>query len=384
VNAPGAHDVLALTCLAAAVLHGLGAGHIAALAGRWRWRRSAGLLHLLGEVEHAFVFWALVLLLGWGFVDGPAAVWRQLTAHHFGESLFVFIALLVVSLPPLREAIGRLTVVIGRRLPGGGATGFYFTTLAVLPLLGSLITEVAAMSVAALVLRDRLFASPLSTMLRYATLGVLFVNVSIGGVLTHFAAPAVLMVAEHWGWGIREMLLLFGGRAAAAVVFNAAVATLLFHRELAAVPLQAARAGTGPLRAAGLLRGLWWREASSTALFLGALVILGSAQGWWLQPLLADVDERVLFYGAALLTSVTDNAALTYLGSVVSGLDAQDKVSLVAGAVAGGGLTVIANAPNPAGAAILRGAFPGGRISPLRLLLAALPPTLVAVLAFRL
>jgi Na+/H+ antiporter NhaD/arsenite permease-like protein len=92
----------------------------------------------------------------------------------------------------------------------------------------------------------------------------------------------------------------------------------------------------------------------------------------------------VLFYGAALLTSVTDNAALTYLGSVVSGLDAQDKVSLVAGAVAGGGLTVIANAPNPAGAAILRGAFPGGRISPLRLLLAALPPTLVAVLAFRL
>ena len=59
------------------------------------------------------------------------------------------------------------------------------------------------------------------------------------------------------------------------------------------------------------------------------------------------------------------------------------KYSLVAGSVTGGGLTVIANAPNPAGFAILKGTFDDGAISPLWLAIAATPPTLVAIAAFR-
>ncbi len=84
------------------------------------------------------------------------------------------------------------------------------------------------------------------------------------------------------------------------------------------------------------------------------------------------------------LTAITDNAALTYLGSLVQGLTQEFKVALVAGAVTGGGLTVIANAPNPAGVAILRGSFEENAIHPLGLLVAALALTLVAVLAFQL
>ena len=85
-----------------------------------------------------------------------------------------------------------------------------------------------------------------------------------------------------------------------------------------------------------------------------------------------------------MLTAVTDNAALTYLGSLVPGLDDEFKYALVAGAVTGGGLTVIANAPNPAGYAILRDHFDDASISPLGLLAAAAAPTLVAIAAFRL
>ena len=55
---------------------------------------------------------------------------------------------------------------------------------------------------------------------------------------------------------------------------------------------------------------------------------------------------------------------------------------LVAGSVTGGGLTVIANAPNPAGFSILKGCFSDGSISPLRLLGAASIPTLVAACMF--
>ena len=83
-------------------------------------------------------------------------------------------------------------------------------------------------------------------------------------------------------------------------------------------------------------------------------------------------------------TAITDNAALTYLGSLVDSVSDGYKYSLVAGAVTGGGLTVIANAPNPAGFAMLRSSFDDGAINPLGLLINALPPTLIAVLAFQL
>ena len=103
-----------------------------------------------------------------------------------------------------------------------------------MPLLGSLITEPAAMTLAALMLRDRVFKAGVSNRLKYATLGVLFVNISVGGTLTHFAAPPVLMVAAKWGWDTPFMLSMFGAKAALAVLVNAFAVTFLFRRELAA------------------------------------------------------------------------------------------------------------------------------------------------------
>ena len=125
-------------------------------------------------------------------------------------------------------------------------------------------------------------------------------------------------------------------------------------------------------------------EALLVAFFLAGLVVLGGLQQWWLQPVLMKMDANAVFFGAAALTAFTDNAALTYLGSLVQGLSDEFKVALVAGAVTGGGLTVIANAPNPAGAAILKEKFADNAIHPLGLLLGALPPTMVAVPAFKL
>ena len=125
------------------------------------------------------------------------------------------------------------------------------------------------------------------------------------------------------------------------------------------------------------------REALLAAFFLAGLVVLGGQQQWWLQPLLMDMDDNAVYFGATLLTAITDNAALTYLGSLVEGLSQEFKVALVAGAVTGGGLTVIANAPNPAGFSILKSKFDEQSIHPLGLLIAALPPTLVTIIAFR-
>jgi Na+/H+ antiporter NhaD/arsenite permease-like protein len=126
------------------------------------------------------------------------------------------------------------------------------------------------------------------------------------------------------------------------------------------------------------------REGLLVAFFLAGLVVLGGQQQWWLQPLLTRMDADAVFWGATALTAITDNAALTYLGSLVEGLSDEFKYALVAGAVTGGGLTVIANAPNPAGMSILRKYFADESVSAAQLFAAALLPTLVAAAAFQL
>jgi len=110
--------------------------------------------------------------------------------------------------------------------------------------------------------------------------------------------------------------------------------------------------------------------------------VLGGLQRWWLQPLVSSLAPLALFFGALGLTAITDNAALTYLGSLIAGMSSESKYMLVAGAVAGGGLTVIANAPNPAGLALLKRGFADQSIGAGELLLGALGPTAVAAAAF--
>lgn len=276
------------------------------------------------------------------------------------------------------------------------------------------------MTLAALMLRERIFATNASNRLKYATLGVLFVNISIGGVLTNFAAPPVLMVAAKWQWTTGFMLSTFGAKAALAVLVNALLLTLMFRRELserAEPPVQNTETRVPAVFVAvnlAILAGvvftnhhpeafmglfllflglaeayrrhhdrLMLREGLMVAFFLAGLVVLGGQQRWWLQDILSRLDESALFYGAAALTAITDNAALTYLGSLVDGVSDEYKYSLVAGAVAGGGLTVIANAPNPAGFAILKDYFEDQSINAFGLFLAALPPTLVGIACFR-
>jgi hypothetical protein len=380
----------------------------------------AGIWHLLGEVEAVFGFWAIVLVLfialayGWGT---SSAYLDDLT---FTEPMFVFVIMVIAASRPVMQFASDGVQAMARVVPAAPGAAGYFVSLAFVPLLGSLITEPAAMTLAALMLRDRVFKAGVSNRLKYATLGVLFVNISVGGTLTHFAAPPVLMVAAKWGWDTPFMLSMFGAKAALAVLVNASAVTFLFRRELAARALSPQRAESARVPAPFVLLNLLLlaavvftnhypeaflglfllflglaeayrrhhdrlllREGLMVAFFLAGLVVLGGQQRWWLQDVLSRLDETTLFYGAAALTAITDNALLTYLGSLVEGVTADYKYALVAGAVAGGGLTVIANAPNPAGFAILKDSFEDQSINPLGLLLAALAPTLVAVISFR-
>lgn len=413
-----AMQYLATVLFACSVLHTFCCRAIRDQAHRFpKGSMAENVLHFLGEIEVVFGLWAAVLIAVWSFREGAPAAAHYLGSVNYTEAVFVFVIMAMAATRPILSLAETSIHAIARLIPAPQGVASYVACLILGPILGSFITEPAAMTVTALLLRDSFFGARMSLRFKYATLGLLFVNISIGGTLTHFAAPPVLMVAGPWQWDTVFMATHFGWRAALAIIIGTLATAFLFRRELEPLSLQKQSYQAIPgwvslvhLLFMGLtiinahhivfviplfLFFLGWcavarsyqeelrlRESLLVGFFLAGLVTLGKLQDWWLQPLLSNMGDRPLFWGAMALTAVTDNAALTFLGTLVPNLSESAKYSLVAGAVGGGGLTVIANAPNPAGYGLLQASFGEEGISPLRLFLAALPFTLLAALAF--
>jgi predicted cation transporter len=418
MNFPHHIEVIAATLFAIAVIHTFSTKFFEHLAHTRP--NHAGLWHLLGEVEGVFGVWAAILLVVVSVTVGLKDAVDYLDSRNFTEPAFVFVIMVVAASRPVLKSAEQLMGLIARLLPLRRSTGYFFVLMSIGPLLGSFITEPAAMTLTALLLRDHFFSRDISERTKYAIIGTLFVNVSIGGALTPYAAPPILMVASTWNWGFSDVFSLFGVRSIIAVFVNAVAITWFVRgqfRESSETNEFRADEGHIPsvvslihlLFLAGIVifnhhmavflglflfflgftqayaryqRPLILRQALLVGFFLAGLVTLGGFQRWWLQPTLQGLDGTVLYLGATALTAITDNAALTYLGSLVQGTDDAFKFALVAGAITGGGLTVIANAPNPAGYSILKGKFGEESISALGLLLAALPPTIVTILVF--
>ena len=382
---------------------------------------AAQTLHFLGEVEAVFGIWAVIL--------GVAIVWFKGlgTAIHylddtvnFTEPMFVVVIMALASTRPVLRLAEKFMRVVAS-LGGGRPVAWWFSILTVAPLLGSFITEPAAMTIAALLLAKQFYDLKPGRNLMYATLGLLFVNISIGGTLTHFAAPPVLMVASAWNWDMTYMFTHFGWHAISGIVIANVIYFLIFRKQLLTLqpkPVETDAKVEEPIPAwvtlvhVGFLGFTVWMAhhpvmfvggflfflafAQATAhhqnrvelrspllvgFFLAGLVIHGGLQGWWIQPVLGSLGEVALFAGATILTAFNDNALITYLATLVPGFTEQLKFAVVSGAVTGGGLTVIANAPNPAGQSILQRYFPEG-VSPVGLLLGALIPTLIVAASF--
>jgi hypothetical protein len=438
-------DLVATAIFALAILHTFSVARFTALAHRVQHARDeraaregrpprpstlAEFLHFFGEVEVVFGLWAMVLgiaILFWHGFDTVVQYFNHTV--NYTEPIFVVVIMALAATRPvvtLAESALRRVARLGRESPAA----WWLTILTIGPMLGSFITEPAAMTICALLLGRQIYRRQPSRTLMYATLGLLFVNVSIGGTLTHFAAPPVLMVARPWHWDSAFMLTHIGWRAELAIVVSNLVYFLIFRKEfrrLAAVtPVNPEPDGDEAPDVAGpiptwitlmhclfiawtvliahypaLVIGafmvfLGFARATSpyqgrfdlkppllVGFFLAGLVIHGGLQGWWIQPVLSSLSEEPLFFGSVLLTAFDDNAMITYLATLVPNLSEELKIAVVEGAVAGGGLTVIANAPNPAGQALLSRYF-GGAIFPIGLFLGALLPTLVVVVMFRL
>jgi hypothetical protein len=390
---------------------------------RQRQSIPAAILHFLGEIEAVFGIWAVPLAILMWIYKGSGVTRHYLDQGvSYIEPLFVVVIMAIAASRPIVQAAVRALGLIAGRSPAL----WWCVLLTLGPLLGSFITEPAAMTICALLLGREFYRLTPSPRFMYATLGLLFVNISVGGALTNFAAPPVLLVADKWNWSTLFMLEEFGWRAVAGIIVSNVVYYLIFRKEFAQLvihaqvipPDDAEGQEHVPLWITGVhFAFLAWtvivahepalfiggflffvgftltttayqdvldmRSPMLVGFFLAGLVIHGGLQGWWIEPVLSRLGQYPLMFGATILTAFNDNAAITYLATLVPNFSDSLKTAVVSGAIAGGGLTVIANAPNPAGQSLLQKYFPNG-IAPGGLLLAALFPTAVMLFFFAL
>ncbi|MBT4262994.1 MAG: hypothetical protein HN580_15140 [Deltaproteobacteria bacterium] len=390
---------------------------------------GAELCYFLGEVEIVFGMWVVPVFWITAYTYGWNTSVHYFNSVNFTEPIFVLVIMILASTRPIMRFSENCLSLIAQ-VGKSTTAAWWFTVLTVGPILGSFITEPGAMTISSLILAKQFYERRPSLKFAYATIGLLFVNISVGGTLTHFAAPPVLMVAGKWNWDFYFMLTNFGWKAVIGIFVANILYFWIFRSELKkmdSVKLErspddlldwdqreekipvlitvfhivflAWTVLTGHYPALfipGFFLFLGFRRATQhhqnetnlkpallVACFLAALVAHGGLQGWWIAPILSSLSEVPLMLGATFLTAFNDNAAITYLSSLVPNFSESMKYAVVAGAVTGGGLTVIANAPNPAGISILRGFFTYG-VSPMRLALGAMIPTIIMGLAFML
>lgn len=428
-------NLTSLIVFSCAIIHTFLAPKINQLANKMRQRNvekglpivdtfGVEILRFMGEVEVIFGIWVIPLLLAITLTFDWATALHYLSDLDYIEPFFVVVIMAITSTRPIVHLAERCMRFIAH-LGGETIPVWWLIILTLGPIAGSFITEPGAMTICALLLAKQFYKYRPSSQLAYATLGLLFVNISVGGVFTSFAAPPVLMISKAWGWDTSFMFTHFGLKALLGIMISNALFFLWFRNELqnlekirhasrekeeetpsVAIPFWISFVhilfliwvvvhGHFPvifigtfLLFIGFLRAtqpyqdeLALRTPILVGFFLAGLVVHGNLQGWWIDPILGHLHCTMLMAVSVVLTAFNDNAAITFLASLIPTFDPAMKYAVVAGAVTGGGLTVIANAPNPLGQALLGEFFPEG-IRPSKLFLGALIPTLIMGMTF--
>lgn len=483
---------------------------------------GAGIFHFLGEMEAVFGIWSVVVGIAFSINYDYHTFVSYVNSLKYTEPMFIIVIMTIASSRPIIKMFELLMWKFVKVL-GGTLEAWWLSILIITPLIGSLITEPAAMTIAAYLIADKLFVLKPSKKVMYTTLALLFVNISVGGILTNFASPPVLMVSEVWEWSTSYMFFTFGWKAIIAIVLSTSVFFLFIRRDLRKLKgaygverykkyiqrrflsqkeleqifddlekdvnyklgftetlsdlsdrikenikkdaydhltpqeienygvekvieekfenikleeMMRTIPGLLPEEQRPIYRNpkwdsrddqvplvimiihalfLFWtvfnahepilfiggflfylgffqitafyqnrinlKPALMVAFFISALIIHGTLQAWWIEPVLGHLPKGLLNFTSIALTAFNDNAAITYLSTLVTDFSDTFKYVVVSGAVTGGGLTIIANAPNPVGQSILKKYFKNG-IDSIDLLKYALLPTIITAICF--
>lgn len=377
-------------------------------------RRSfwVNLLYFCGEVEVVFGIWCLVIFA----VVSALYSWKSVVAYigsfDYSEEVYVSVALAMASTYPIMRFADKILSGLAR-LGGGTPLAWWALLLTLGPLLGSLIKESVAMTIVALLLGKHFFACRPSKPLAYATLGLLFTNISVSGLFTNFASSAIVVLSAAWKWDTPFMWKTFGWKGVAGILAGNLIYFGMFHKELRQLKLpevKEERQREVPFWVTALhLAFLTWislnssyptivmgafvlylgiyqataayqkfmdlREPLLIGFFLSSLIVLSGLQVWWIEPIVEGLHERGLYVASLMLSAFTHNTSNTILYSHLPHLTYPIKYLLVSGALVGGGMTIMANGPNLMAYSLLNNYFDWD-ISFARLFLAALVPVL--------
>lgn len=390
-----------------------------------RWKKLhffSEIFYLLSEVEIVLGIWLIPLIFLFILMNGYDAAVNYLNSITYTYSLYIVVIVVVVGSRPIIAYAEKLLDICAH-LAKDTPAAWWWTLLTIGPLLGAIVKEPAAMAISAILLSKKFYHYNPSRLFQYATLGLLFANVSVGGMLTSFSSRALFIVADVWGWDWLYMLTRFGWKAVIGILLANTLYYFVFRKEFvtrfpAKLPKlkKEEHDETPPLwitlihlfflalivifgenaplfiGAFILFLGFWkatsfyqaplhLRSAIFVGFFFASLLIHGKLQGWWFVPLMHSFGDFGTMMGSFVLSGFIDNAVVSYLSLEVPGLDEMKHYLIVVGAMSAGALTIIANAPNPVGHAILRGVFQS-RISLVGLLLGALAPSLIFLAVF--
>lgn len=421
-------NLLFAACFVLAILHTFAAHRFARKARQRRQHAGAGtgivpegkkqsfwinLLHFCGEVEIVFGIWCLVIFAVAGFLYGWDAVVAYIGSYDYSEAVYVAVALAMASTYPIMRFADKILSSLAK-LGGGTPLAWWALLLTIGPLLGALIKESVAMAIVAVLLGRHFFACRPSKPLAYATLGLLFTNISASGLLTNFASSAIVVLSSAWKWDTPYMWQTFGWKEIAGIAASNLIYFGLFHKELRQLKSPEMEEGrqrevpfwvtalhiafltfmtfsssypTIVMGAFVLYLGVYQatssyqkfmdlREPLLIGFFLSSLILMSGLQIWWIEPIVEGLHEYGLYAAALLLSAFTHNASNTLLYSHLPHLTDHVKYLLVTAALVGGGLTIMANGPNLMACSLLNEYF-DREISFTRLFLAALVPVLV-------
>ncbi len=425
--------IITLLIFVAAITHTLLAHHFVSLANKIAKKHAgktkdpqkkvsilAEILHFLGEIEVVFGLWVIPLIIVITSFYGWGDVLSYLDSRTYVEPFFVVVVMSLASTRPIIKLAEKGVHAIGKFF-GDTPEAWWLVILTIGPIMGSVITEAAAMTIAALLLKQKIYMHGPSKKLAYGTLGLMFVNFSVGGVLTNFAAPPALILSRCWNWDLQDFFARFGWRVLVGIVIVNFLYFLFLRKDfsklkairkkeekalesdahkgpvpvwislvhLAFLTWTIMMAHYPPVFVGSYLLFLGFHQATRmhqyrlnlkaplmVGLFLAGLVIHGGLQGWWIEQLLGDLNYGEMMLSGTVLTAFNENSTVAYLACLLDDLKPTVEYALVSGLIAGGGLTVIAHAPNPAGQALLRPYFHKG-VSPWNLFLFALGPTIL-------
>ena len=378
----------------------------------------AHLFYFFGEVEVVYGFWCFLLFSVAASWHGVQPVLKYIASYDYNEAFFVAVALATASTYPIMrfadKSLSRLA-----DLGGGTPLAWWVLLLTFGPLLGALLKETVAMTILAVLLTKHFFSCRPSKSLAYATLALLFTNISVAGILTTFASSSIVMVANSWKWNTVYLLQTFGWKVVAGIVVSNGLYFWLFHKELRSLKLLKKELKGQPevpfwVTAVHLLFLAWialnsanpiilipsfilfigfyqatapyqvfmnLREPLFVGFFLASLIVLSDMQFWWIEPVVERLDETGLYFASLLISAFTHNSSAALLYSHLPNLNEHVKVLLMSASMAAGGLTIMANGPNIVAYSLLEESF-DHEMSFTKLFIAAFLPTLIMSFSF--